>query len=981
MLGTLQAEAEAGELVITRFRTRRVGLLLAYLAYYPDRSHSREELAEMLWPDCDPEFARQNLRQALASLRRHLEPPSVPSGAVLVAKQARISLNSAHVTTDVAEFTRLLKAATSATSNARKIEKLKRAVDIYRGDLLPGYYEEWVQRERLHLEDLLVSALQSLIYACEVEGQVDEAIHFVRMALAKDHLKEDLHAALMRLYLSAERPASALQHFQEWKETLASEFGDEPGDEILDLAERARVGAPLVGGRRGNTPVAEQAAGEPEEAETIVRLPVQLTRFFGRTRERDRVVGELAEMRARLVSLLGPAGTGKTRLSIEVGRRLADDHGWNVWFVPLADYSDASLALDAVATAMRLRNEAGNGSLEVLRAHLTGRKNLLILDNLEHILEGVVPTVEALLREIPGISLLATSRQCLKLGGELEVDLDALPIPGEDVVLPQELAEFPSVQLFADRAQSVMPDFQITPHNARAIASICSHLDGLPLALEIAAGLSNAFTPSQILQNFDHPLELLRSRRRDLSSRHRSLRAAIDYSYALLTPEQQRFFAELSVFRGGFTIEAANRICLSGSGRTKAKCMRMVLDLQERSIVRSEEAAEGHPARFRLLESFREYGMEHLSAEDELSLRERHATYFFEKKRPSGTEPHADGDRENRLAALRFFVEQGRSHECVTMLHSIHEYSTVGHDTIRELARSPNFDTFDPVDQIMLLRLLADAHLYPSEFEESLRVAEQALAVSEKIGREDLVAICHRGVAVSALYLGKREEAVAHTLKFVAYADKVGDTRMIEHGYNALGGEYWSNGDFPAAFAAFESALVAATKLYGSSELPWPMLYNMARVRLDTGLLDDGMPYAAEGLRLATARGDEYGVSMCLYLVALYHRLKGNLVAALATSHEMLLKRRKAGFVYWTLNAIQGHASILVAMGRYREAATLFAASRGVTKLKRVVDLQEHESGVALARENLSEWDFEQAWAEGLAMSMDEAFRFAVKQK
>ncbi|AIE85562.1 transcriptional activator [Fimbriimonas ginsengisoli Gsoil 348] len=967
-------QAQSEEQTITRFRTRRVGLLLAFLAYYEDRSHSRDELAEMLWPESEPDPARRNLRQALSSLRRHLEPPSVPAGAVLVAKQGRVSLNPGRVTTDVSDFKSLVRSASAETSGVKRLEKLKQAVALYRGDFLPGYYEEWVQGERLHLEDLLVSALQNLIRACEAEGEIDEAIRYVRIALAKDHLKEDLHATLMRLYLASERPASALQHFQEWTDQLARELSDEPSAELKALADRAiRQGSATIEsapGRAENEVVSAPPSPARQPSGPIVRLPVQLTRFFGRSHERDRAIQDLAESRIRLVTLWGPAGTGKTRLSIEVGRQLSEARDWNVWFASLADISAGSMVLDAVLTAMRLRNEAGNSPIDLLRANLSGPKNLVILDNLEHVLEEAMPVVELLLHEIPNLSILATSRQSLKLAGEQEIDLAALPVPPKEELPLSALTEVPSVQLFVSRAQSILPDFQLTPNNALPIAEICRRLDGLPLALEIAAGLSNAFTPSQLLQNLENRLELLRSRRRDLSIRHRSLRAAIDYSYDLLAPELQRFFLSLSVFRGGFTIEAADKICLPSSQRQN--CLRMVLDLQERSLLRSEESGEGAPARFRLLESFREYGAELLDAEEELALRSRHAAYFLAQGKGSG-------DQENQLAALRFYFEQGQYHECVVLLEGLHGFSLLGQETIQALVRLPDFDRLDPLDRIMLLRLLANAHLYPSEFEESYRVSQRALEIAVQAEREDQIAICHRGIAVAAGYLGRRDEAIAHTERFLCYAERVGDLRMIEHGYNAIGSELWAKGDFAAALKAFDGAQAAASQLYGS-EPPWPTLYNVARVYLDSGRYDDGMQIASEGLRIAQKQGDEFGISMCLSLVGRYHRLRGSLVAALATSHEVLVRRRRVGFLFWALTGLLDHASILIAMDRHRDAATLLAASRGVTKQQRFPDDRQYAEGLAAAKAGLSERVFEQAWAEGLAMNMEEAFRFALQQ-
>lgn len=973
LLGTLQAKGEHG--VVSRFRTRKVGLLLAYLAYYSERTHSREELADMLWPEAEPELARRNLRQALSSLRRHLEPPAVPAGAVLLAKQALVSLNAEYVETDVADLARLHKEASTAATNSEKIKKLTQAVEMYRGDLLPGYYEDWIQRERLQLEDLFVSSLRSLIEICEQEGRVDEAIRYVRLALSKDYLQEDLHASLMRLYLASDRPASAVQHFEEWKKALASELGDEPGPETLALARMAgRTGAVR---EERKAPKAKQVRPIKKAAEetisATVQLPIQLTRFFGRIQDRDRCIEAFAKGRTRLLTLLGPAGTGKTRLSVESGRQLAEAHGLNVWFVPLADLHEGSMVLDAMLSALKLNKQAGGTPLEVIQANLPDGKNLLILDNLEHILETALPDVERLLKEVPEISLLVTSRHALKLEGEHVIDLETLPLPSDDLLERDslsDLAEVPSVQLFVDRAQAVLPDFQITANNSRAIVALCRKLDGLPLALEIAAGLSNAFTPAQLVQNLDARLEVLRSRRRDLTPRHRSLRAAIDYSYDLLPPALQRFFVSLSVFRGGFTVEAASDICLPEGKASKRKlesCLRTILDLQERSLLHSHEAAEGSPARFRLLESFREYGAAMLDEESEGALRQRHAHYFLNQ---------LDGDRENRLAAMRFFLEAKMVHECILMLRSLRTFSYTGRDILLALARLPENENADVIDRTALLGMLSKAHRYASENEEAHQACLKALDISKDAGRDDLVAMFQQELAVTYAGLGRIEEAIAQSEGHLRYALEKEDWNSISIAYMNIGTNQWSLGNLEEALAALESAMDASMKR-PEGQRDWVLHYNLARVHLDMSDLDEGMQMSSEGLRIAQGMGDEFGISMCLALISRYHRLKGNQAAALATSHEALTRRRKVGFVYWTFQAIHAHGLVLLEMGCYPEATTLFAASRSISKMNREVDDREYADALQKVRDNLSESGFEQAWATGLAMSVDEAFKMA----
>ncbi|MBI1332656.1 MAG: hypothetical protein GC165_07225 [Armatimonadetes bacterium] len=997
MFGRLQAESE--HLTISRFRTRRVGLLLAYLAYYPKRRHSREELADMLWPDGEVEASQRNLRQALSSLRHHLEPPPIPAGAIIVAKQGLVSFDSELISTDVAEFNHLIEAAEATPSNTERLVKLSRAIDLYRGDFLPGYYEDWVQRERLHLEDQFVSALQSLVQALTTEGKNEEAIRYVRLALAKDHLREDFHASLMRLYLACGRPHSALQHFRELRETLAEELNEEPGATISELASKAEREA---GGQWNPLPTNQSASNDEADAAPVSdsepiasNLPIQLTRFFGRGSERTQIAKTLSDHRSRLVTLIGTAGSGKTRLSIEVGRDMAQIHGWNVWFVPLADVSDGSMAHHVLSESLRLQAEPGSDPIEVLNGSLSGVKNLIILDNLEHLVDSVAPFVDSLLRKVPQLSILTTSRQALKLAGEHEIDLATLPIPDPDQIGENDLRELstvPSIQLFLDRAQAIVPDFQITRHNARSIASICIQLDGLPLALEFAAGISNSFTPAQILQNLESRLEILRNRRRDIPNRHRTLRAAIDYSYDLLTPELKRFFAHLSVFRGGFTIEAAAKVCLPcscafdgpcGEKGATEECLGMILDLRERSLLRMDASNdESAPARFRLLESFREYGIGLIEAADFDPLRQRHAEYYLNLPATPNVSSvdEVSWDRDNRLAALRTFEKSGRISECVRILYTLRGYSQAGRPTILALCKSPDFDSFPPMDQIMLLRLMADAQLYPSEFEESYAVSMRGLEIARKHGLEDQEAICHRSVAAAAVHLGRLDEAIAHDEHFLAYGLKAQNPLILESAYSALGTNHWTAGDLHGALEVFCQGM-AVSKFAHDGEPMWPLLYNLARVHLDLGNLDDGLQLASDGLRQTQRRNEEFGISMFLALIARHQLKRGSFHAALATNREVLTKRRKIGFRYWTLCALQTHAAVLAALDRFTESATLLAASRDTLKLRRKIDDDEYAATIERVKKALPLPDFEEAWARGIAIPLEDAYRLAVATK
>jgi predicted ATPase len=394
------------------------------------------------------------------------------------------------------------------------------------------------------------------------------------------------------------------------------------------------------------------------EAGYAHQLPVQFTRFFGREDELTRLEEILLEEKPHLLTLTGPGGSGKTRLALEAARQLIEPFGGAVWFVPLQDLTDPGLLPGAIAASLRLPRLPQVEPLEQVVEVLSRQPSLLVLDNFEHLLgsglmvndsmvygstinhqPSAISLVRTLLERVPSLTLLITSRQVLNLTGEREFYVSPLPTPGgEDT--PEWLLRCPSVQLFVDRAQKVRPDFQVTPANAPAVSELCYRLEGIPLALELAAARVQVLTPVQMLAQLEHRFDFLVSRKRDEARRHQTLRAAMDWSYQLLSPELQRFFARLSVFRGGWTLEAAAAVAsdewqvtsdespiTSHQSPVISNALDTLAQLQECSLVQAEEA--GAEMRFRMLETLREYAGEQLASEEQAALRERHADYFL----------------------------------------------------------------------------------------------------------------------------------------------------------------------------------------------------------------------------------------------------------------------------------------------------------------------------------------------------------------
>jgi len=1004
MLGTLAVVREGAR--VDRFRTRRVGLLLAFLAYARGRHVSRDEVGELLWPEQEQETMRRNLRQALSSLRHVMEPPPVPAGSILTANQTRLQIDPDRTETDVAQFDELIGLARFAEPPARQYDLLKQAIDLYKGDFLPGYDDDWVLDERLRLADLYVYCLRRLIDLAESAGRWHEAIHYLHLGVTKDRFDEEWRRSLMRLYIKTGRPAQAIQQFMELRKLLRNEFASEPSDDTRRLARDAQKALATGISTADMEAVADPEIPafdifeEPSQPKQQIRLPIHLSRFYGRQSEIQSVVDQFQDGRTRLATLLGPAGAGKTRMSVEVGRRLADMHGWNVWFVPLADLLDASRLHESILAAMDLKGESLADPVERIAEKLAPGNCLIVLDNMEHIIDEAIPLVSQLAQGVPELRLLVTSRQALKLEGEREILVDPLPWPenpfGElEAADLSALAETPSVQLFVDRCQAVRPDFQLTTNNAVAIASICASLEGIPLAIEIAAGLSNSFTPAQMVNHLQKRITALTSRRRDIPARHRSVRAAIDYSYHSLPASLQRFFAALSVFRGGFTVEAANQICFgwlsNAAPDTTDPCLAAILDLLERSLVRSEEGLEGADLRFRMLEAFREFGEEQLTSEELRELKTRHVQYFLgiadkpadQTISPIGWHIRVLSEFDNGLAAIEFAIQQRQLENAIKLLAVLATSwlargpMAVERAYIRRIVADPESESLPPAIRILLLRMMGTTFIRSSEYAAALRACEQALAIAERAKDNVLIATCYSGMAVCTGYLGDAEGCIALNKTVLDYAPQ-DNLALRERTYLGIGAASWNLGELEEAKKALKIAKDISIELRGG-EPDVLILYNLARTALDQGQFDEAMTLLGDALRISQRLHDDFTQAILLSLMARYHQRLNNPSTAIAISREGLYKARTADFSFFSLHLVRTHALILLDLGQLEAATTLFAATLAHDRMNRRNDDLEAAIARKNIEDNLPKQKFDRAWAAGLAMDIDSALRMAVK--
>ncbi|MBK8988228.1 MAG: tetratricopeptide repeat protein [Chloroflexi bacterium] len=540
---------------------RKVMGLLAFLALEAAQVHSREFLMGLFWPELPEADARNNLRVSLARLRKSLDE-GLATESPLIASRTDVGFRlSTAVAMDVASFESLL-AQTEAHAHAGRPdcptcrEKLAAAAALYRGPLLQGFYlddcpafEEWlfVRRERLLLQAMEV--LEDLAQGLEKNGRYPEATTYTRRQLEQDALYDSAQSRLLRLLAYQDQHNVALQQYQVFRTTLRNELGIEPSVELIQLAQQIQ----------DRSLPAPGAARAPESAIHRHNLPENLTPFFGRESELAELAQRLAQPDYRLITLVGPGGAGKTRLSLEAARANLHRFPDGTFFISLAGVERVENVPAAVADVLGLLGATSQAPEEQLIQYLLARKMLLIVDNLEHLMDAV-DVLLAILRRCPGIVLLVTSRQRLDVQAEDLFRLRGLPVP---VPVPEQIEQagsFDAVRLFCDRAHRVEKSFKLTVDNRGDVSAICRLVEGLPLALELAASWIRDLSPAELAQVIAENVDRLRTTMRDVAPQHRSIRAVFDYSWRLLTAEEQLLLARLSVFRGGFTQEAANLV-------------------------------------------------------------------------------------------------------------------------------------------------------------------------------------------------------------------------------------------------------------------------------------------------------------------------------------------------------------------------------------------------------------------------------------
>ena len=861
-LGKISATREGTTL--SRFESSRAVALLARLALFPRRTHPREELCELLWPEVEPEIARTRLRHTLRTLRGPLEAGLSP-GSVLVADRTSVRVNPDAVTTDVTEFERAVKQ-----------KDLDAARELYAGELLPGLYDDWILEERYRLEALAES--------------LQEPSPPAPLPSAKEGRNTDL-------------PSSS---------------------EVRTTREEGRAL------RRG------EMAG--------LSIPPYLTAFFGRESEREEVSQLIG--RARLVTLAGLGGTGKTRLSVEVLRSVAPNYQYSA-FVALGE------CLVAPQIAGRIRDVLGLPSveadpLEQICWKLADAPTLLVLDNLEQLVDsGGAEFVETLLARLPELTVLVTSRRALGISGERLFPLEPLP-------------ESDALALFLDRVQATRPGFHVTPGNRDDVLAVCKGLEGIPLALELAAARIRAFSPSEMRGELQSRFDWLARTglKGDKDDRHRSLAAALEWSWRLLPTAQQRFLANLALFRAPFTAAEAAAVTDYPDARERLE------NLAGDSLIQSAADGDSGETRHSMLETVREFVEPR--GRDTAEARARFRQYYL-------ASPRHD---ENTATAWRYALEDGDGDDAHAFLPhlAIHVTALLGTRARDMLERTRALPCADPRLRMLAAHRLAESFLRANERPRAIALMDEAAAALEDAPAE-LLAETLSYQAHIGLYDAPREKTLVLMERCLALAR---NPFIRAETLTMKGALLCQTPDFEAAQPLFDEA----ETLYSPDDPGQRQLLVhrglLARRRRD---YEESLRLFQAGAELARRAGDrmlhKVAQSNTVDILSYVGRWEEAMQAGLACLdlEESFGDRHNLILVLWNL------AQPFLERGEPERAARLLSAAstlwmREVRPLTDEDREEVHGIRAEIAR-RLDEPTIARLWAEGEALTLKEALALA----
>jgi predicted ATPase/DNA-binding SARP family transcriptional activator len=940
--------------------------LLAVLLLHANEPVSAERLALSLWGEEAPAGAIRTVQVHMSRLRRALGDPDL---VVTTSAGYRLGVRPGEL--DAERFERGVgdgRQALAAGQAELAGSVLREALGLWRGPPLADVASlPFAPVEIGRLEEQRLAALELRVEADLAAGRHAELVGELQRLTGQHPWSERLHGQLILALYRSGRQADALEAYRDARATLVEELGVEPAPELRSLQQAILEHDPAL---RAPAPQA-------------MRLPANLTRTVGREQDVRQVVEWLRQDGVRLVTLTGPGGVGKTRLSVDVARVLDDDLEHGAWFVALASTADPVHVANTVAQALAITPLGGETPDEAIRRFLAPKRALVVFDNFEHLLSAA-PLVTELLAAAPALNVLTTSREPLRVGAErcFAVSPLAVPIDGD----PAEVDRAAASALFVERARQHDAAFALTDGNAGAIASICRRLDGLPLAIELAAARTPLLAPQELDRRLAQSLDALGPAARDAPARQRTLRATIDWSHRLLAPEEAQTFARFAVFAGGATVAAAEHVTSADLDALEG--------LVDKQLLRRRHGTTGE-TRLLMLETIREYAGERLAADETAAeIYDRHGRYYLalvESAEPAMSTvaeldwlPRLDAELDNLRAALDWSLGPGDATLALRLAGLLAEFwdirvmSDEGLEWLQRAldAAGPAAPILDRARahraQLKLLEEQGSAHDPGGLMEQARAQAIEALALSRQAGdpagiADALVLMGHLETAAS--FPQRRRQAFAE--EALIYARRAGDDRLIAE---ALAERAAALGPDQGA-VELEEAIAALRKLGAARNLA--ILYNDAAYgAIKAGMPGRAPPFLEHADSLARELDDK--VMLCALsgtggLAALF---TGDIADARAGFAEQLRICRELAIPWMASEGLAGLSAIAIRQGHLDRAARLLGAARATGPIGDVDVIDQLERDFfAPARERLGD----RLWSEGHVSGAELSFHAAIE--
>ena len=890
VLGSLRIRRDQETISLTSGRQRA---LLANLLIASGETVSADRLIEAVWGDDLPSDPTNTLQHGVAQLRKVLEPGRARGEApsVLISDGAGYRLATRNHPVDADEFTNEVERGRRLLDGgdpSGAIDVLETAENAWRGPAYADFaYDEFARAESERLHELRIQSRELLIDARSAAVGPASVVADLEALVIENPYREGLWRRLMTSLYQTGRQTEALRVFSEASRILGDELGIAPSTELTELEEQIllqdpSLAAPLLNTIRHN-------------------LPTMTTSFIGRDEALARVIEYVGA--GRLTTMLGPGGSGKTRLAIEAAHLLLGSYPDGVWLVRLDDLADAELLVATIGAVVGMPENRDKAVIETLADHLADAQTLLVLDNCEHLVESVATLVDTLLAACPSLVVLATSQDALNVAGEQRFPLPPLGLPN-DVDIPfDDLETVPAVALFLARAAAINPGLDTSAATIAAVSNIVDALDGIPLAIELAAARTDLLTPAEIARRLADRFEILGAGPRDAPQRQQTLRDTVEWSYGLLDADEQAFFTALSVFSGGFDVAAAAAITKT----TEPVAMEKINRLVQRSLVMRSGSAAGQ-SRYRLLETFRIFGLSALDAARDLdATKDRHLSYFGEQTVLNDDLLSGAGqmdafelmlaEQDNLRSAMAWSLESGKFGAGIKIVAWAGRFwdwrgslAEGGTWTLRFLDAVAD----ESLDQYSFLVAWAGYYAWELGDEEGARRhADRAVSIARR--HDDVLGetVASTGLALYARVGGDGARAVEINADIRRMALEIDRTWLAVWADNHDGLSLLAMGEIDRAAAAAEASLRGFRELGDHRATGWALtvMAQVALARLDYAR---AIELGDEAMRVSCGVGDGRNAAWALELSADAARASGDAEAAarFEASADQLLKER-----------------------------------------------------------------------------------------